>query len=148
PPEPHGAARAACRLGGRRGEPLEPKAEEGENAELVDMTRRFWIGLALPAPLLPAMLGGLVPAIHTMSLLARLGEFVPAIDPMHRFGHAAVAWAQLALATPVVLWCGWPFFVRGWQSIAKRSTHMFTLIALGTGAAWLYSVLATAALTA
>ena len=109
-------------------EPLEPKAEEGENAELVDMTRRFWIGVALTAPL----------------LLAMLGEFVPAIDPMHRFGHAAVAWAQLALATPVVLWCGWPFFVRGWQSIANRSPNMFTLIALGTGAAWLYSVLATA----
>jgi len=118
----------ACPICGMALEPLEPKAEEGENAELVDMTRRFWIGVALTAPL----------------LLAMLGEFVPAIDPMHRFGHAAVAWAQLALATPVVLWCGWPFFVRGWQSIANRSPNMFTLIALGTGAAWLYSVLATA----
>jgi len=127
-PEIRRDAPGACPICGMALEPLEPKAEEGENAELVDMTRRFWIGVALTAPL----------------LLAMLGEFVPAIDPMHRFGHAAVAWAQLALATPVVLWCGWPFFVRGWQSIANRSPNMFTLIALGTGAAWLYSVLATA----
>src|SRR4029078_10758502 len=124
PPEPHGAARAACRLGGRRGEPLEPKAEEGENAELVDMTRRFWIGVALTAPL----------------LLAVLGEFVPANDPKHRLRHAAVAWAQLALATPVVLWCGWPFFVRGWQSIANRSPNMLTLIEPAPGDASVSSV--------
>jgi len=127
-PEIRRDAPGSCPICGMALEPLEPKAEEGESAELVDMTRRFWIGVALTAPL----------------LLAMLAEFVPAIDPMHRFGHSAVAWAQLAIATPVVLWCGWPFFARGWQSIVHRSPNMFTLIALGTGAAWLYSVLATA----
>ncbi len=110
-------------------EPLEPTAEEGDNVELADMTRRFWVGVALTAPLLVAM----------------LAEFVPAIDPMRLLGHAALAWAQLVLATPVVIWCGAPFFARGWQSIVNRSPNMFTLIALGTGAAWVYSVLATVA---
>jgi Cu+-exporting ATPase len=108
-------------------EPLAPTAEEGENAELADMTRRFWIGVALTAPLLWAM----------------LGEFVSSIDPMRIFGHKTFAWTQLVLATVVVLWCGWPFFVRGWQSIVNRSLNMFTLIALGTGAAWAFSVFAT-----
>jgi Cu+-exporting ATPase len=117
-----------CPICGMALEPLTPTAEEGENAELRDMTRRFWIGVALTAPLLWAM----------------FGEVVPAIDPMRLFGHETVAWAQLVIATPVVLWCGWPFFVRGWQSIVNRSLNMFTLIALGTGAAWVYSVFATA----
>jgi Cu+-exporting ATPase len=72
-----------------------------------------------------------------------LGEFLPALNPMRLFPHAAVSWAELALATPVVLWGGWPFFVRGWHSLVSRSLNMFTLIALGTGAAWLFSVLAT-----
>src|SRR5690606_5077356 len=62
---------------------------------------------------------------------------------MRLFGHQTVAWAQLLLATPVVLWGGWPFFVRGWQSIVNRSLNMFTLIAIGTGAAWAFSVFAT-----
>jgi Cu+-exporting ATPase len=119
----------ACPICGMALEPLEPTAEEGENEELVDMTRRFWVGVALTAPLLLAMLAG----------------FVPAIDPMRALGHTAFAWVQLALATPVVAWCGAPFFVRGWQSVVNRSPNMFTLIALGTGAAWLYSVLATVA---
>jgi Cu+-exporting ATPase len=73
-----------------------------------------------------------------------LGEMLPAIDPMRIFPHQAIAWGQLALATPVVLWAGWPFFVRGWQSVVTRNLNMFTLIALGTGAAWLFSVVATA----
>ncbi|HUO67277.1 MAG TPA: heavy metal translocating P-type ATPase [Gammaproteobacteria bacterium] len=119
----------ACPICGMALEPLEPAAEEGESEELADMTRRFWIGVALTAPL----------------LLAMLAEFVPAIDPMRVLGHATLAWAQLALSTPVVVWCGAPFFVRGWQSIVNRSPNMFTLIALGTGAAWLYSLLATVA---
>jgi Cu+-exporting ATPase len=120
-------APGSCPICGMALEPLAPAAEEGENAELVDMTRRFWIGVALTVPLLWAM----------------LGEVLPAIDPMRIFGHTAFAWTQLMLATAVVLWCGWPFFVRGWQSIVNRSLNMFTLIALGTGAAWAFSVFAT-----
>ena len=69
--------------------------------------------------------------------------FLPAINPMRLFPHAAVSWAQLLFATPVVLWAGWPFFVRGWHSVVNRSLNMFTLIALGTGAAWIFSVVAT-----
>jgi Cu+-exporting ATPase len=117
----------ACPICGMALEPLAPSADEGENAELTDMTRRFRIGLVLSVPLLWSM----------------LGEIVPAVDPMRLFPHAAVAWAQLLLATPVVLWGGWPFFVRGWQSIVTRHLNMFTLIALGSGAAWIFSVLAT-----
>src|SRR3954471_24725932 len=88
----------SCPICGMALEPLEPTAEEGDNVELADMTRRFWISVALTAPLIAAM----------------LAELVPAIDPMRVLGHAALAWAQLALATPVVLWCGAPFFARGW----------------------------------
>ena len=117
----------ACPICGMALEPLAPSAEEGENHELKDMTRRFWVGVALSVPLLWSM----------------LGELIPAINPMRLFPHSAVAWAQLALATPVVLWAGWPFFVRGWQSIVNRSLNMFTLIALGTGAAWVFSIVAT-----
>jgi Cu+-exporting ATPase len=78
-------------------------------------------------------------------LWSMLGELIPPINPMRILPHAAVAWGQLALATPVVLWAGWPFFVRGWQSVVSRNLNMFTLIALGTGAAWLFSVVATVA---
>jgi Cu+-exporting ATPase len=126
-PEIRRDAPGSCPICGMALEPLAPTPDDGENVELVDMTRRFWIGVALTVPLLWAM----------------LGEVVPAIDPMRIFGHEKVAWAQLTLATPVVLWGGWPFFVRGWQSIVNRSLNMFTLIALGTGAAWFYSVFAT-----
>jgi len=128
-PEIRRDAPGACPICGMALEPLTPTADDGGNAELDDMTRRFWISAALTAPLLWAM----------------LGEIFPAIDPMMLFGHARVAWAQLLLATPVVAWGGWPFFVRGWQSIVYRSLNMFTLIAIGTGAAWLYSVVATVA---
>jgi Cu+-exporting ATPase len=121
-------APGACPICGMALEPLAPSADEGENAELKDMTRRFWIGVALTLPLLWSM----------------LGELVPAIDPMRVLPHAAVAWGQLVLATPVVLWAGWPFFVRGWRSVVTGNLNMFTLIALGTGAAWLFSVVATA----
>lgn len=105
---------------------LEPMAvtADAENPELKEMTRRFWIGSALTLPLLAGMLLEMLPgAAHWM--------------------HGAwLGWAQLALATPVVLWCGWPFFERGWASILHRSLNMFTLIAIGTGAAYLYSVIA------
>jgi Cu+-exporting ATPase len=118
----------ACPICGMALEPLTPAADEGENAELRDMTRRFQISAVLTVPLLWSM----------------LGELIPAIDPMMLFGHGTVAWAELSLATPVVAWGGLPFFVRGWRSIVNRSLNMFTLIAIGTGAAWLFSVVATA----
>jgi Cu+-exporting ATPase len=117
----------SCPICGMALEPLAPTADEGANQELTDMTRRFWISAALTVPLLWSM----------------LGEVWPAINPMLLFGHTRVAWAELILASPVVLWGGWPFFVRGWQSIVTRNLNMFTLIALGTGAAWLFSVFAT-----
>jgi len=116
-----------CPICGMALEPLNPTAEEGDNAELRDMTRRFLISAALSIPLLWAM----------------FGEFIPSIDPMMMLGHGPVAWAQLLLATPVVVWGGAPFFVRGWHSVVNRSLNMFTLIAIGTGAAWLFSVFAT-----
>ena len=125
-PEIRRDAPGACPICGMALEPLMP-AVTGENAELRDMTRRFLISTAFTIPMLWSM----------------LGEVVPSIGPMTIFGHGAVAWAQLALATPIVLWGGWPFFVRGWQSIVNRSLNMFTLIAIGTGAAWLFSTVAT-----
>ena len=118
----------ACPICGMALEPFAPSAAEGENAELNDMMRRLWIGATLSIPLLWSM----------------LGELFPSISPMQLVPHAAVAWGQLVLATPVVLWGGWPFFVRGWHSVVNRSLNMFTLIALGTGAAWIFSVVATA----
>src|SRR5437763_10304614 len=104
-------------------------AEAEENPELRDMTRRFWISLALTLPLLGIAMAGMLtgrPVQHA----------VPA---------GWLPWIELLLATPVVLWGGWPFFQRGWSSIVNRSTNMFTLIALGTGAAYAYSVAATLA---
>ncbi|MDP3418697.1 copper-translocating P-type ATPase, partial [Falsiroseomonas sp.] len=96
--------------------------------ELVDFTRRFWIGLVLTIPVFLLEMGG-----HLTGM-------------MHLVGGPRVGnWIQLALATPVVLWAGWPFFVRGWQSLVNRSLNMFTLIALGTGVAWVFSVVATMA---
>ncbi|MFO7324155.1 MAG: heavy metal translocating P-type ATPase [Pseudomonadota bacterium] len=118
-----------CPLCGMALEPLLPAGEEAGGEELADMSRRFIVAALLTAPILWAM----------------LGELAPSIDPMRLFGHAPVAWAQLLLATPVVLWAGWPFFERGWQSIRNRAPNMFTLIALGTGAAYLYSLAATVA---
>ena len=105
-PEIRRDAPGACPICGMALEPLTPSAEEGESRELKDMTRRFWIGVALTVPLLWSM----------------LGELLPAINPMRLFPHAAVAWAQLVLATPVVLWAGWPFFVRGWQSVVTAAS--------------------------
>jgi Cu+-exporting ATPase len=110
---------------------LEPREVTGTevNPELIDMSRRFWISIALAAPMLALMLSGLLPAAPLQHLLS------PKIW----------AWIEFVLATPAVLWCGLPFFVRGWQSIVHRSLNMFTLIALGTGTAYLYSVVATVA---
>jgi Cu+-exporting ATPase len=117
-----------CPICGMALEPDTVSADTGPNAELTDMTRRFWIGLALTLPVFFLEMGGhLFPALHRL------------ITPW------ASGWAQLALATPVVLWAGWPFFERGWASLRTRNLNMFTLIAMGTGVAWGYSVVATLA---
>ena len=121
---------------------LEPRAVtlEEENPELRDMTRRFWIGVALTVPLLAIAIGGMIwPQAHIGGSLSydsgplRVDATVGSI----------LRWVELLLASPVVLWCGWPFFQRGWASVVNRSTNMFTLIAMGTGVAYLYSVIAT-----
>jgi len=106
-----------------------PAAEEGPNPELVDMRRRFWIGAVLTIPLL----------LLTMGALVGLGVVREA------FGERTAQWIELALGTPVILWAGWPFFVRGVRSVVNRSLNMFTLIAMGTGAAYAFSVVAVLA---
>ena len=112
----------ACPICGMALEPERATAEAGPNPELADMTRRFWIGLVLALPVVALEMGG-----H----LTRLHMLVPT---------GLSIWIQAALATPVVLWAGWPFFVRGWHSVQRRKLNMFTLIAMGTGVAWLHSV--------
>ncbi len=112
-----------CPICGMALEPTVMTADTGPNPELADMSRRFWIGLALTVPVVVLEMGG-----HFG--LDRL------IDPR------LSGWIQLVLATPVVLWAGWPFFVRGAQSLVTRNLNMFTLIGLGTGVAWVYSMVA------
>ena len=116
-----------CPICGMALEPLIAEADAGPSAELRDMTRRFWAGLALSLPVLALEMGG-----HLIGL-------------DHLIGRQTSNWVQLVLATPVVIWAGWPFFVRGWQSLVNRSLNMFTLIAMGTGVAWIYSIIATVA---
>jgi len=116
-----------CPICGMTLEPLVASTEAEPNAELVDMTRRFWIGLALAAPVLVLEMGGHLFNLH------------------HLLAPQASNWLQLILATPVVIWAGWPFLVRGAQSLVTRNLNMFTLIAMGTGIAWIYSVIATLA---
>ena len=116
-----------CPICGMTLEPVTVAADSGPSAELIDMTRRFWIGLVLTVPVLALEMGG-----H----LTGLKMLLPA---------GISNWIQLALATPVVLWAGWPFFERAWASLVNRSLNMFTLIAMGTGVAWGYSVIATVA---
>lgn len=115
-----------CPICGMALEPETVTTETGPSAELVDMTWRFWIGLALALPVAVLEMGGHLVNLHRL------------------LGPQTSNWIQLVLATPVVLWAGWPFFERGWQSLVTRHLNMFTLIAMGTGAAWLYSVVATA----
>lgn len=116
-----------CPICGMALEPVIASGETGESPELRDMTRRFWIGLVLTVPVFALEMGG-----H----LFDIGHLV----------RAQVSnWIQLLLGTPVVLWAGWPFFARGWASLKNRSLNMFTLIAFGTGAAWLYSMVGTLA---
>ncbi len=127
-PEIRRDAPGACPICGMALEPLVVTADSGLGPELADMTRRFRIGLVLALPVFALEMGAhLIPALH---------HLVPA--------HVSV-WIQFALATPVVLWCGGPFFTRAWASLVNRSLNMFTLIAMGTGTAWAYSVAATLA---
>jgi Cu+-exporting ATPase len=116
-----------CPICGMALEPVLATAEQGESPELRDMTRRFWIGTALTLPVIALEMGG-----HLTNL-------------NHLVGQQLSNWIQLALGTPVVLWAGWPFFVRAVASVKNRSLNMFSLIALGTGAAWLYSIVGTVA---
>ena len=117
----------SCPICGMALEPVTVTAEAPVNHELIDMTRRFWIGLVLSLPVVVVEMGGHVPWLG-------LHHIVPA--------HFST-WIQFVLSTPVVLWAGWPFFQRGWASVVNKSLNMFSLIALGTGAAYLYSLFAT-----
>jgi Cu+-exporting ATPase len=125
-PEVRQMGPGACPICGMALEPEMPTAHARPNPELADMTRRLWIGLMLTLPVL------------ALEMSDHLLGWRPLPTPLSN-------WVQLAFATPVVLWAGWPFFVRGAQSIASRNLNMFTLIALGTGVAWITSVVATAA---
>src|SRR5450759_1401878 len=115
----------ACPICGMALEPREVTGEE-INPELVDMTRRFWISLSFTLP----------------TLLLMVSSLIPAYPLKHLLGSGPSLWLEFGLATPVVLWGGWPFFQRGWTSVVNRHLNMFTLIALGTGAAYFYSVAA------
>jgi P-type Cu+ transporter len=117
----------SCPICGMALEPREAPLEEEENPELKDMKRRFWVSVALTLPV----------------LFLAMSEMIPGQPIQHALSPRLLTFIQFALATPVVLWGGWPFFERGWASIVNRSPNMFTLIAIGTGAAWLYSVVAT-----
>ena len=114
----------SCPICGMALEPEVMTGEEGPSHELTDMTRRFWIGLALTLPVFALEMGAHLTNLHFVT-----GSVSNLI--------------QMALATPVVLWAGWPFFARGWASIISRNLNMFTLISIGTGVAWLYSMVAT-----
>ena len=115
----------SCPICGMALEPEIVSADTQPNPELADMTRRFWIALALAMPVFALEMGGHLTGLHRW------------------LGQQTSNWIQLVLATPVVLWAGWPFFERGWASLKTRNLNMFTLIAMGTGVAWVYSVIGT-----
>ena len=116
----------SCPICGMALEPLTVSLDQEENPELVDMTRRFWIAVALTIPVFALGMSDLIPG-----------------QPLQRLvSMRALQWVQLILATPVVLWCGWPFFVRAWESIVNRSLNMFTLIGLGVAVGYIFSVIA------
>ena len=116
----------SCPICGMALEPRDAIAEQDENPELADMTRRFWISVALTIPILALAVSDMIPGQPLQNILS----------------PRAVGWIELILATPVVLWAGWFFFERGWASIVNGSLNMFTLIALGTGTAYVFSVIA------
>lgn len=114
----------SCPICGMALEPVTVTADSGESHEYKNMRRRFWIALVLTLPVFALEMGG-----HVLGL-------------EHLVSPQMSVWVQMILATPVVLWCGWPFFERGWQSLKTRNLNMFTLIAMGTGVAWVYSMVA------
>ena len=120
-------APGSCPICGMALEPRVATLDGEENHELNDMRRRFWISVVLSLPL----------------LAIGMSEFIPGKPLVRLVSMSALPWIQLALASPVVLWCGWPFFVRFWQSIVNRSLNMFTLIGLGVAVAYVYSLFAT-----
>ncbi|MET4801970.1 heavy metal translocating P-type ATPase [Bradyrhizobium sp. LB11.1] len=126
-PEIRQVGPGSCPICGMALEPEVASLETGPNPELADMTRRFWIGGALALPAVVLEMGGHLAGPHNW------------IDP------TLSNWIQLVFATPVVVWAGWPFFVRGWQSLLTRNLNMFTLIAMGTGVAYVYSLIGTIA---
>ena len=113
-----------CPICGMTLEPEVVTRDAAPNVELADMTRRFWVALALAIPV----------------FVLEMGSHIPSLG--HLVDHRTSGWLQFALATPVVLWAGWPFFERAWQSLQTRNLNMFTLIAMGTGVSWAYSVIA------
>ena len=115
----------SCPICGMALEPEIVSSDTGPNPELADMTRRFWIGLAMTVPVFALEMGGHLTGLHQW------------------LGQQTSNWIQLVFATPVVLWAGWPFFERGWASLKTMNLNMFTLIAMGTGVAWLYSLIGT-----
>lgn len=119
----------SCPICGMALEPVTVSLEDEENPELVDMTRRFWVCLVLTIPVFA--LG--------------MSDLIPGQPLQHRFPGSTLGWVQLLLATPVVLWGGWPFFERAWQSIGNRSLNMFTLIGLGVAVAYVFSLIAVIA---
>jgi P-type Cu+ transporter len=116
-----------CPICGMALEPLRAGKETGRSPELIDMTRRFWIGAVLAMP----------------TVILEMGGHFPGLNLHHYVSPQTSVWLQFLFAAPVVLWAGWPFFVRGWASVRNRSLNMFSLIALGVGAAFLYSLAAT-----
>jgi P-type Cu+ transporter len=118
-------APGSCPICGMALEPRTVTVEEEQNPELVAMTRRFWVSTALTIPVLVVAMSDLLPGMHALMQVA---------------SPRAWQWAEGILATPVVLWGGWPFFVRGWRSLLTRNLNMFTLIGLGTGVAYAFSV--------
>ncbi|PAL19910.1 copper-translocating P-type ATPase [Sphingopyxis sp. GW247-27LB] len=117
----------SCPICGMALEPLMPEATSGPSEEYRDMRRRFWVGLLLALPVFALEMGGHMTGLHEI------------------LGRQTSNWIQMLLATPVVLWAGWPFFERAWLSIRNKSLNMFTLIAMGTGVAWGYSMIAALA---
>jgi Cu+-exporting ATPase len=124
-PEVRQVGPGSCPICGMALEPVLATADAGPSPELADMTRRLWIGLALTLPVFVLEMGSHLTDMHMW------------------LGSQTSNWIQLVLATPVVLWAGWPFFERGWASVRTRNLNMFTLIAMGTGVAWAYSIVAT-----
>jgi Cu+-exporting ATPase len=149
-PEVRQVGPGSCPICGMALEPVVIVAETPPNPELVDMTRRFWIGLVLTLPVVALQMGGHFAGFNASVgqslsniVLLIMGDRFPAVQEWIKPNISNIA--QMVLGTPVVLWAGWPFFVRGWRSFVVRKLNMFSLIAVGTGVAWVYSIVATLA---